>query len=114
MENQAELDKNKLGVLKVDKGELVTFYPSKHADRSKRFLDEVDAYVDLWMNLCKLNYFTSDLEDNWACGRALWRYLKNDSPTFDDSEDGEMILGENWLHFKAGDGSNEDLWHWFE
>lgn len=114
MDNRIVSDKNKLGVLKVGKDEFVTFYPSRDAERSRRFIDEVDAYVDLWMNLCELNYLTSDLEDSWACGRALWEHLRNESPAFDEDEDGELILSEDWLHFKAGDISNEDLWHWFE
>lgn len=31
---------------------------------------------------------------------------------FDETEDGELLISENWLHFRKGT-EREEIWQWF-
>lgn len=42
---------------------------------------------------------------------VLWDEL-GDVP-FDENESGELILAEDWYHFKAGT-ERDEIWHWFD
>lgn len=42
---------------------------------------------------------------------TMWDSLA-DVP-FDENENGELVIAEDWEHFHKGD-SQEDIWHWFD
>lgn len=89
-----------------------TFYPENLTDEAQGFTTEKDAYIDLWTTMERLNYFSDRLEDKEKCAKAIWMDLA-DVP-FREDENSEYMLDQDWLGFKSGEVSREDIWGWME
>ncbi len=100
------------GVEQREEDNFCTFYPENLADEAQGFTTEKDAYIDLWTTMQRLGYGSDRLEDKEKCAKAIWMDL-TDIP-FREDEDSEFMLDQDWLGFKSGEVSNEDIWGWME